>query len=98
VLDHSIEQQFSRYLMHHLVDSYNDAAGRIRFDLSWLHVRIEHTPLPRPVGTDTIVTVDCSALHPVRPINVRRHRRERTINVAHIKGGIGFLNQFDVVA
>jgi len=97
VLDHSIEQQFPPSLAYYLMYSYDNAAGRIGFDRLRFYVRIDHSPLPCPVGADAFVSMDPSAFHSVRPIDFRRHCRERTINVAGVEGGIGLLYQFDGV-
>src|SRR5438034_377733 len=56
---------------------------------SRLDVRIDHLPLPGPILADGLVATDVPAVHPIRPVDVRMHRRESPVDVTGIERGIG---------
>jgi hypothetical protein len=85
VFDHTVQEQISRKIAHYLVDSDDDTPGTVGTESNGVDVRIDESPLLRPVLTHTIMPVDCPAFHSVWPFHVDVHGGERTFKVARIE-------------
>ncbi len=96
MLDHPIEQKLSSQIPDHLMNSDHYSSRLIHLKVHGIDMRIDQTPLPRPVCSDSRVAVDDSAFHAVRPLDVRLHRRQRAINVAGVECCVRFLEQLCV--
>ena len=67
-----------------------------RTEIDRFSMRIDHAPLPSPVFAHSLVTMDPSAFHPIRPIHVRMHDGKHRIHGPRIKVRIGDHQQISV--
>ena len=96
MLDHAVDDYLAGEIAHHLMNCDNDSARAIGSEADRIHMRIDHAPLPRPVGADALVSMDNSTFHAVGPDDVRFHAGERRWNIAGVEGCVGSLEQFGV--
>ena len=68
------------------MDIDNDPSGLIDSEASRFDTRIDQTPLSGPVVAHGAVAVDVPAFHPVRPVHLGMHCRQRPVDVARIEG------------
>lgn len=85
MLDHPVQQHFSREFADDLMDTDDDSAIALIAECDRFHVRIDHASLSRPVGADACVTVDGSPFHAIGPFHVRRHCGQGAIKIAGIE-------------
>ena len=93
VLDRVLGDRAPRAVAHHLMDRHDYLTVGSLLYLPRLDERVDQVKLSPPIVTDLMVAVQASALHPVRPIYVRVHRRERTVDVTRIECLIGAAQQ-----
>jgi len=96
-MNYLIKEKISIDVMNNLVNSKVHRSIYFLVELNGFNMRINDFPLPCPIVSYRLMTMFNPAFHSVRPIDFRRHCRERTINVAGVEGGIGLLYQFDGV-
>src|SRR5438445_8102755 len=68
------------------MDIDNDPSGLIGSEASRFDTGIDQTPLSGPVVAHGAVAVDVPAFHPVRPVHLGMHCRQRPVDVARIEG------------
>ncbi len=96
MLDHPIEQEFSGQIPDHLVDSDHYSPHIIRLKSHWIDVRIDHAPLPRPVFPNARMPMNRATFHAVRPLHVRSHGRQSSIDVPRVKCSVSFPQHHNV--
>ena len=81
-----------RHSVHFLISmclikpSRNDPSGLIGSEASRFDTGIDQTPLSGPVVAHGAVAVDVPAFHPVQPVHLGMHCRQRPVDVARIEG------------
>ena len=85
VMDRVLPHDLARAVLDRLIDIDDGAAMRIDTEVPRLHPRVDHTPLPNPVGTHFIAAVDEFAFHPVGPVDLGMHRSQRALDVSGIE-------------
>src|SRR2546422_1032981 len=68
------------------MDIDNDPSGLIDSEASRFDTGIDQTPLSGPVVAHGAGAVDVPAFHPVRPVHLGMHCRQRPVDVARIEG------------
>ena len=77
-----------------LVHVHGDAAVAGLREAHRLDVRVDQRELPPPVRAHRVAAAHPAALHPVRPVDVVVHQRQRGLDVARVEGLVGALEQF----
>ena len=77
-----------------LVHVHGDAAVAGLREAHRLDVRVDQRELPLPVRAHRVAAAHAAALHPVRPVDVVVHQRQRGLDVARVEGLVGALEQF----
>ena len=88
VLHHAIEEQCSAHISHYLVNVHDNATVGFIFKPRRLDMRIDHFPLPHPVGANAFTTVDPTPFHSIWPFDFRVHQRKDCIFIAPIESVI----------
>ena len=78
------------------MDIDNDPSGLIDSEASRFDTGIDQTPLSGPVVAHGAVAVDVPAFHPVRPVHLGMHCRQRPVDVARIEGVVRVREQVAV--
>src|SRR5207237_7397468 len=69
VMNHAIQEHSPSQVANNLMNLSYDAAVIAGFEINWFHVRINHSPLARPVSAHSFASVYPTAFHPVRPLD-----------------------------
>src|SRR5215831_16084186 len=89
VVDDLVGHDASGKIADDLVNLHDDTPGWVDLEAQWLDPGIDERPLPPPVVTHLAMTMDVSALHPIGPVDVGMHGRERAVDVAGIERVVG---------
>src|SRR3954470_2955419 len=73
VLHHAVHQYGPFHVSDYLMNVRNDASLTVRFELSRIHVGVNHSPLTRPIIAYTFTAMYPAAFHPIGPFNFRMH-------------------------
>src|SRR5262245_48914315 len=96
MFDQALRDNIPFQVADHLMD-FNDSSSRlIGIEADRFDVRIDRRPLARPVITNAIVSIHTPAFPTIRPINIRAHESQDSVDVAGIEGVVDFCEQIIV--
>src|SRR5262245_35140510 len=96
MFDHSLRDNIPFQVPDHLMDFNDSATSLIGIESDRFDVRIDRRPLARPVITDALMAIDTSAFPTIRPIYIRAHESQDSVDVAGIEGVVDFCEQIIV--
>src|SRR5262249_17273438 len=88
VLDHALRNKVPFQIADYLMNLNDSAPRLIGAEADRLYVRIDRGPLARPVITDAIVSINPPAFPTVRPIDIRAHGGQDSVNVAGVERAV----------
>src|SRR5215470_253999 len=96
VLDHALRNDIPFQVADHLMNFNDRAPHLIGAEADRFDVRINRRPLARPVITDGLAAIHTPAFPTIRPINIRAHGGQDSVNVAGIERAVDVREQIMV--
>ena len=91
-----IGQGVPRQVVHDLMHVHHDLVNPLLLEGHWVHVWADLAPLLRPVGAHAFVALHEAALERPRPLHVRGHVGEGSVDVARVEGFVRGAESFDL--
>jgi hypothetical protein len=85
VPDALVGDDVTRAVSDDLTQIHDDPALPVPRDGLWLDPRVDHLELAHPVAPDLLAASHPTAVDGVRPVDVRMHPRERSVEIATVE-------------
>src|SRR5262245_8377813 len=96
VLDHALRNDIPFQVADHLMNFNDRAPHLIGVESDRFDVRINRRPLARPVITDVLAAIHTPAFPTIRPIDIRAHGGQDSVNVSGIERAVDVSEQIVV--